>query len=47
MATTSYSVTRPVQPRPPDPEPDIGDNLALLLTARRRRQTHRTAWLSR
>ena len=47
MARTSYSGTRPVQPQPTDPLPDIGDNLALLLTARRRRHLHRTAWLPR
>lgn len=47
MATTSYSGTRPVQSRPTDPVPDIGDNLTLMLQARRRRHLRRTAWLTR
>lgn len=47
MATISYSGTRPVKSRPTDPVPDVGGNLALMLTARRRRHLHRTAWLTR
>jgi hypothetical protein len=46
MVTISYSGTRSVESRPTDSPRDVGvgDNLALLLTARRRRHWRRTAW---
>lgn len=46
MTTTACNGTRPFQSRPvePAPQPHAADNLALLLTARRRRHMHRTAW---
>ncbi|ETZ85365.1 hypothetical protein L840_0169 [Mycobacterium sp. MAC_011194_8550] len=46
MIATNCNNTRTVQTRPaePTPPPQAADNLALLLTARRRRHMHRTAW---
>lgn len=47
MATTPCTGTRPAQSRPPEHIPDLVDNLALMLNARRRRHLHRTAWTTR
>lgn len=46
MTTTTCNNTRTVQSRPAEPasHAPVADDLALLLTARRRRQMHRTAW---
>ena len=44
--TTACNGTRPLKSRPTEPAPQapVADNLALLLTTRRRRHMHRTAW---
>lgn len=47
MVTTPSTGGRPVRYRHTEAAPDIADSLALMLTARRRRHLHRTAWTSR
>lgn len=47
MATTPCTGTRPAPSRPTEHAPDLVDNLALMLSARRRRHLRRTAWTTR
>lgn len=46
MTTAACNGTRPLQSRPTQhaQQAPVADNLTLLLTARRRRHMHRTAW---
>lgn len=47
MATMPFIGTQSAQARPTEHVPDIADNLALMLSARRRRRLRRSAWTTR